>query len=440
MPIPRSADSFGFRLARLARLARKELTEILRDRRTIFTLVLMPLLLYPLLVIAFQTFSRSEATPERKQYHFAFYSDKDRDFLRIYLYTGQQARLQHVPPPAGRAPSEPDLLGEVFADPEAEVRAGKVHVAFRPREESVNPNQPVSPPRDWDLLYREDWAEAREAVAYVEYLYAAAHGSFLDEHLKMVAPRRLVPLRVTAVPLSSGDGAGGSLTVFVPLVLILMTITGAVYPAIDLTAGERERGTLEILISAPIPRVSVLFAKYVAVLAVAVLTAVVNLTAMTVSLMISGYGEKVFGPGGPALLTLLEVFGLVLLFAAFFSAVLLVVTSFARSFKEAQAYLIPLMLVSLAPGVAALVSGLSLDGPLAVVPLLNIVLLGRDLLDGTVRPAGAAVAVASTAVYAVLAVVVAARLFGGEAVLYSETGLWHRLFRRRKLRGRPEGG
>ena len=78
-----------------------------------------------------------------------------------------------------------------------------------------------------------------------------------------------------------------SLATLVPLVLILMTITGAVYPAIDLTAGERERGTLETLIAAPISRMALLFAKYVAVLTVAVLTALVNLVAMTVTIVSS---------------------------------------------------------------------------------------------------------------------------------------------------------
>src|SRR5262249_52119059 len=82
--------------------------------------------------------------------------------------------------------------------------------------------------------------------------------------------------------------------VLVPLVLILMTMTGAVYPAIDLTAGERERGTLEILVAAPIPRLSVLFAKYVAVLTVALLTAIVNLGMMALTLGFTGLGKQLF--------------------------------------------------------------------------------------------------------------------------------------------------
>lgn len=168
----------------------------------------------------------------------------------------------------------------------------------------------------------------------------------------------------------------------VPLILILMTITGAVYPAIDLTAGERERGTLEILVAAPVPRLALLFAKYLAVLAVAMLTAVINLAMMLLTLQLNGLTSQVFKDTGITVELVLQLLALLVLFATFFSAVLLALTSFARSFKEAQAYLIPLMLVSLAPGVIAMMPGLRLQGVLAVTPLMNIVLLARDLADG----------------------------------------------------------
>src|SRR5262249_25962010 len=183
-----------------------------------------------------------------------------------------------------------------------------------------------------------------------------------------------------------------------------MTITGAVYPAIDLTAGERERGTLEILVAAPVPRLALLFAKYVAVVAVAVLTATVNLVMMTVTPQVSGLAGQLASDLALTPGTVLLVFALLLLFAAFFSAVLLVLTSFARSFKEAQAYLIPLMLLALAPGlVGLLLPRDSLTGLYAVTPLLNIVLLARDLLGGRAYVASALIVVFSTLVYALAA-------------------------------------
>ena len=98
-------------------------------------------------------------------------------------------------------------------------------------------------------------------------------------------------MKLKLEPLPQTDTGGRfSLAAVVPFILILMTITGAVYPAIDLTAGERERGTLEILVAAPVPRLGLLFAKYVAVVTVAILTALVNLLAMIAVLTWSGLG------------------------------------------------------------------------------------------------------------------------------------------------------
>ena len=224
----------------------------------------------------------------------------------------------------------------------------------------------------------------------------------------------------------------------VPLILILMTITGAVYPAIDLTAGERERGTLESLMAAPLPRLSMLLAKYFAVLTVALLTAGANLAGMSITVYSTGLGPMLFGENGLSPAAILIVLGLLILFAAFFSALLLAVTSFARSFKEAQAYLIPFMLLAIAPGFLSVMPGIELSGVLAVVPLVNIVLLARDVLQGTLDPLLAGAAVVSTALYGVAALALAARIFGSDAILYGSQGSWADLFRRpEELRSQP---
>jgi ABC-2 type transport system permease protein/sodium transport system permease protein len=168
-----------------------------------------------------------------------------------------------------------------------------------------------------------------------------------------------------------------------------------------------------------VPRLGLLFAKYLTVVTVAVLTALVNLVAMISTLLLSGLGPMLFGSQGLSIAVILQMFGLLLLFAAFFSAVLLCITSFARSFKEAQAYLIPLMLASLAPGVLGMMPGLRLSD-WAVAPLVNMVLLGRDLLEGGVEFGPALLVVVSTLIYSLAAIALAARIFGAEGVLYSE--------------------
>jgi len=102
----------------------------------------------------------------------------------------------------------------------------------------------------------------------------------------------------------------------------------------------------------------------------------------------------------------------------------------ARSFKEAQAYIIPLMLLCLVPGIICLMPSLEFSGPLAVIPLVNIVLLARDLLEGSVNTALAAAAVFSTLLYVVAAIAIAARIFGTDAILYGGQSTWSDLLRR----------
>lgn len=420
--------------ARMGRLIKKELSEILRDRRTLVTLLVMPLLLYPVLGLAFwQLYSAGAAALEAPVYRLAFVSDEEGTILLNWLDQGsrrlatqgrlvdrtsdKRARLAVLPP-------QQELLATlrvagVTQEPEAVLRAGQTDLVLR------RVGEPKFPPRDpkleteWEILYREDSATSREAFRYVNKLIEAADLQFLGVVLRRNRiEQRSDPTRVIPVPVAPEQvRQTGYLSVLVPLVLILMTITGAVYPAIDLTAGERERGTLEILAAAPVSRTSLLFAKYVAVLVVALLTAILNLLPMTAVLVFTGLAQE-FALGGLVRMafTLGAIFALLVLFAAFFSAVLLAITSFARSFKEAQAYLVPLMLLSLAPGVMSLLPGLTLSGGLEFVPLLNIVLLARDLLEGTATTFTATIVVGVTLVYAALALVVAARIFGAKSV------------------------
>lgn len=426
--------------SRLGRLIRKELSETLRDRRTIVTLVLMPVLLYPLLSIAFQQFFlASRLTPGQSvQYQLGFVADEDVRGFFARLQFGDRILERRIATNDAKEkwPAEPKYVVADYESLEAEMRAGRLDAIVRKSASKAEAKTPQSaasfgPALDFEVLYLPTSPGAQGVLAYIDQRLAAANERDLIVALKATGKR--LPgfvVRIARMPLEEpGGGTIISLASLVPLILILMTITGAVYPAIDLTAGERERGTLEILVAAPVPRLGLLFAKYVSVVAVAVLTALVNLVAMTLTLMLSGLGPLLFGDKGLSPGTVIQVFGLLLLFAAFFSAVLLCITSFARSFKEAQAYLIPLMLASMGPGVMGMMPGLKL-ADWAWAPLFNIVLLGRDLFEGGAEFGPAFLVIISTLTYALAAIALAARIFGAESVLYSEQSSWGDLLRR----------
>jgi sodium transport system permease protein len=415
------------RLRRLGRLTLKELREILRDRRTIVTLVLMPLLMYPMLSIVFQQFFMSQlGTVETPRYSLGFENEPEARFLANLLSEGglKLVSVDAKAPAAteGEARSAPIVEAGIISMLEAGLEGFAIDAGLRLKGElpgRFDVDRDIA--LDVELLYRDDSLKSRDAAAWIEKHLRAANEKYLAARLqKLGVTQRAVPIRAirTEVEYEGGTHTGTiSIAAVIPFVLILMTVTGAVYPAIDLTAGERERGTLEILMAAPIPRVGVLFAKYVAVLCVALLTAAANLLTMTITISASGMGSLLFGEGGVSAGVVAAVFGLLLLFAAFFSAVLLVITSSARSFKEAQALLIPLMLAALAPGMLSLM-------------LANIVLLGRDLFALKAGSGAALTVVASTLLYSAAAIGIAARIFGAESVLYSNQPGWSDLLRR----------
>ncbi len=193
-------------------------------------------------------------------------------------------------------------------------RKGPAADRFLPCRIYVQPNNPIG-------VNALKTVESALAAADSEDLKQRLNVPGVSPHILMLSPRPVV------LEKSGSDGLI-SLAALVPLILILMTITGAVYPAIDLTAGERERGTLEILVATPVPRFELLTAKYLSVLSVAILTALVNLVCMAITLSWSGMAATVFGGVGISLELLVQVLALLLLFAAFFSAVLLCLTSF----------------------------------------------------------------------------------------------------------------
>lgn len=443
---------------RLGRLILKELREILRDRRTIITLVVMPLLIYPLLAVAFQRFLfTSLLVHETPSYVIGVESELDQKSLASQMYQGeaamsdQERTVDNVGREAALSGSGPEaeiaksLLAKrsdedggpsvsivIYPDDDLSrlVADSSLHVAVvRRREQSPGNDKGTRTPQVWELIYRAGSPPSEAALHFVEARLQAYNKVGLDKELRRLGVAVAMPAATERHPVGYAGAPNFSLAALIPLILVLMTVTGAVYPAIDLTAGERERGTLETLIAAPVPRLGLLLAKYVAVLTVALLTAIINLVGMAVTAHSSGLAASLFG-ASMSFGVIIKVLFLLALFAAFFSAILLALTSCARSFKEAQAYIIPLMLLCLVPGVLCLIPSLEFAGWMAVTPLVNIVMLARDVLEGTVQTGLSIAAICSTVFYIAAAIALAARIFGTDAILYGSQATWSDLVRR----------
>ncbi|MFN5051007.1 MAG: ABC transporter permease subunit [Planctomyces sp.] len=444
-PGGRTFDTAAPTFRRLVRLARKECRESLRDRRTLATLLLMPLIVYPLLGMVVQRFAISGVSTAAPEANVVIDNRLSLDDARVMLAglddaekttepataAGEQSsgtsampavpglELPLLNPGPGRV--SPQLRVDLGATYPVELierglREGVVDVGVVLRARAVD--APQDRTNTVEVLYRVGDPISEAAAEDVAFRLRENRDAAIRGLLNRVQIGGDALVMVRQKGLQTARRSESPLAAFVPLMLVLMTMTGAVYPAIDLTAGERERGTLELLMAAPVSRRQLLTGKFCAVFLVAVLTAVINLTAMMVTLAATGF-DRVLLPQGIGVQMLLQVLLLLVVFASFFSSVLLSITSFARSFREAQAWLIPLMLVSLAPGILSLMPGIRLTAALSLVPLVNIVLLGRELFQG-IAPTGLfLLTLLATAGYSAAALRLAAGIFGSDAVLFA---------------------
>ena len=467
---------------RLGRLCLKELRESLRDRRTLITLILMPILVYPLLSMAMQRLivgTASGLNADKTEYIIGVKDEQAGSLVASALgetalairqgvrhsieirrpmlaspvtrktaarKTAAQKTAVNNAPQSDTADRNPEVRENASGiDPQTAgfnivvaegislqqaLDEGQVDVAvLQVRSEMVSLGRNGTyPAYQLELSFRD--ADLRSEAAMLEFRKAME----LVNDTQSLQFRGALPPAVRMISTATGRkvDAMTSLAGILPLILILMTITGAVYPAIDLTAGERERGTMEAMIATPAPRFLLLLSKYVAVVTVAVLTALANLLACWITLSIGGLGRALLGERGLSLLAIVQILPLLVIFAAFFSAILLAMCSFARSFKEAQAYLIPVMLVSLAPALLTLMPNIEFSTLLGIVPLVNILLLSRDIMTGSPQALPAFAAVFSTLLYAAAALVVASRLFGAESATAGSQETWSDLVRRPK--------
>jgi ABC-type Na+ efflux pump permease subunit len=222
------------------------------------------------------------------------------------------------------------------------------------------------------------------------------------------------------------ESRGGAflLSLLLPMLLVVMTVMGAFYPAVDFTAGERERHTAETTMLLPVPRLAVHQGKILAVCACAVLATSLNLLALglsaghLVNMLREGRTIDIVLPVG----AFLSVLPLALLFAFIVSAVLTGVAALARTFKEGQALLGPVQMLFIFPAMAGAIPGLELDRVLCFVPVVNVVLAFRALLKGQSMPVEYCLTALTLLVLAVAATWVALRILSRESLVASEKG------------------
>jgi sodium transport system permease protein len=400
---------------------KKELTETLRDRKTLLIMVVLPLVLYPVLMLgmAAVTLSRTEA----------------RETETLYLGTAGAALPAEI---RGVLAKAPHVVLVPVTDAAGAVRAKQVHAALSCPFDATLALE-IHDQVALTLAYDSSDERSRELERRVQGALAELGQTLLAERLDRLGLRReviepvAVEARDTAPPARRG---GWVLAQFLPFLVSMLMIGATFYPAIDFTAGEKERGTLQTLLTAPVTPLALCTGKYLAITVLALASAFSNLAAMGLVAVSMPWPQELeselsfdLGPG-----VWLGLLGCLLLLGMTFGGLVMAVAVTAKGFKDAQHYLTPVTLVGVFPLMVAAVPGSELGPVGAAIPLYNLALAMRGLLTGDIQAGLLVIVLASSLVWVALALILAARMFGHEAVLLGDPGL-KALFLRRDARG-----
>ncbi len=423
----------------IAAIFRREMLDVLRDRRTVFMMIIFPMMLYPLIGVV----------------------------ISQLLISYQESARRVVVVNAADLPPEPPLLNpektgfarELFADPED---SSKLDVIL------ADPDSPWSDETRRGEMLRDGQADVVVLVprglterisegkaADLEIVYNSSDdrgklayrrvSELVSQWTEQVLVRRLksdnkptdyaTPVKERVRDVATASESNAQLwSRMLPFILVLMSLTGAFYPAIDLCAGEKERGTMETLLISPARRTEIVLAKFLTILCSSLVTAGMNLISLglTSRQFIGQIGEqsKVAGGGSspfqglamPTTGTIMMTFLVLIPIAAFLSAICLALAVMARSTKEGQYYLTPVLMAAFPLTYMTLVPGVELTPFYSLIPLTGTCLLLKTMLAGRMDQALPFVVpvLIPTIAYAWMALRWAVSQFESESVLFRE--------------------
>ncbi len=448
----------------------REIRDQLRDRRTLFVIAVLPILLYPLLgmsLLQISQFTREQVTRvlvvgrveagdlpplvEKRQFAAKLFADPDRAKLLELQFASDKpqsgekkatdprddARRQVLEGRYEAAIVFPDDFAQRLAAFRAAMRDRTENRAAEPKKTEKNVLSDVPSPEIVFNAASEKSQLARSRLADVlrRWTDQIAADNLVQSGVPTLAARPFIV--ETADVADAGRRNGSMWSKILPVLLLVWALTGAFYPAIDLCAGEKERGTLETLLCSPAGRGEIVVGKLATVMLFSVVTAVLNLASIGLTGLMIVAPLPGFGLPPPTAIAALAV--ALLPISALFSALCLALAAFARSTKEGQYYLMPLLMATMPLVVLPMAPGVELNLGTSLIPISGMVLLLRGILEGNYwqvaqyLPIVAAVTLGAC----VLSIRWAIEQFNSESVLFQAgERLDVRLWLRRLLRDR----
>ena len=389
-------------------IAKKELTDITRDRRSLIMMIVLPFVLIPgLFGVVYTIQSQQAEKASEEQIKLSFFGEEYApDLYQAFTQLDKVIILDQIP-----SDSVESYIQDEYLDAAIYVN--------RDYQKSIDQNKQAQ------IIIKfkgtDSFGITRDLIKSV---LSNNENQIINERMNelnlkpdIVKAYKIDYKDVASVQEKLGKMAGG----FLPYFFIIFGFMGAMYPALDLGAGEKERGTLETILSSPATRLDVVLGKFLVVMLAAFITAFIALGGMY-------FGIQTFPDLEPWVLEIVNqmftikntalIMSLILPISAFFSALLLGLSIYAKSFKEAQSIVGPLNIAIIFPAMIGMIPGIELNAVTSLIPILNVSLASKDIIAGTINPWYMIEVYISLIVFAGLAILWCVSWFNRESTIF----------------------
>jgi sodium transport system permease protein len=381
---------------------KKELKDTLRDKRTLITAIVLPAIIIPLLLFGVTKLTSSLMKKESdKKLKIALIGNTEA--FKTQLEDSTFTLLSTYKLADGKEAIAKDSLDAIieftpdFTTKVNDMKSGKMNLYYK----STN------------LMLATRISEKLEIIK----------SQILNERLKKlnISPETLAPFDVAKVDIATAkEQIGKMVGGFLPYIFIIFCFLGCMYPAIDLITGEKEKGTMETLLTSPASRFQILIGKILTIATIGLAAALMTIIGMV--------GGLKFMPNLPAdflatindmvsIKFMIMLFAMLIPLSLFFAGLLSALVIRAKSFKEAQSIVTPLNFLVIIPALLATIPGVVLNWQTAFVPILNIALATKEIIAGTINMAQYAVIVLSLIGLALAAAAFSYKQFSKESMV-----------------------
>ena len=375
-------------------ILKKELRELFRDKKSLAMMLVIPIFI-PLLVIGMSALFESQISKDVSEYNkigFAY------EMTEIEKSIAEEMNIEIIN-------GSEEELKEKYDNGEINLYATK---------------------QDSKYIINTDGSDNSTFASSLMETYFNTYKQYLQQSYLQennISPDEVLNIITVEENVIEQDNYFANYIKNYAFLFIMMAITvSATYPATDTTAGERERGTLETLLTFPIKSKDIIVGKFLGVTVSSIITGIISLALAIISLMLTKNMFSIY-EGIDVMyspITILFAVIVIIAYSFFISGLCIAIASTSKTFKEAQSALTPLTFISFFPGMIAFMMGITTTPILSLVPFVNFTLIFTDINNGTINLLNIGLMAISTIIYISLVFAHIIKQYKSEKVLFAK--------------------